>query len=124
MTNYLLLTTDYCLLKMRLIKEEERNLIIYLLEKLNFIITDYPISEYVEEYGEEGMGSIGMGDENAEYAGDLAQAEYIDEDNTPVIITLTQDTNHKLLDLDFWKIDFSKLIAYPTPAQLTFTSTK
>ncbi len=108
---------------MRPIKEQEKNLIIYLLEKLNFTIEDYPISEYVEEYGEVGMGSIGMGYENAEYAGDLIQAEYIDSDSTAVVITLTKDTNNKLLDLDFWKVDFSKLIDYPKPAQIIFNHT-
>jgi len=102
---------------MRLIKEEEKNLIIYLLEKLNMV--DYPISEYVEEYGDVPMGSIGLGDaESSEYAGDLIQVEFIDSDNTAVVITLTKDTNNQLLDLDFWKVDFSELITYPKPDQI------
>ncbi|MDZ4756531.1 MAG: hypothetical protein SGJ10_00145 [Bacteroidota bacterium] len=103
----------------RNIRDEEKNLIVYLLYTLELSITDYPINEYVEEYGEPGMGSIGMAaNEASEYDGDLAQAEYIDSDNTPVIITLTKDKNNRLLDLDFWKLDFSKLITYPKPENI------
>ena len=62
-------------------------------------MVDYPISEYVEEYGDVPMGSIGLGDaESSEYAGDLIQVEFIDSDNTAVVITLTKDTNNQLLD--------------------------
>jgi hypothetical protein len=92
-----------------------------LLDKLNLSITEYPINEDVEEYEGGIMGSISMGNPDVSpYDGDLIQANYIDTDGTAVVITLTKDTNNQLLDLDFWKVDFSKLIIYPTPENLTF----
>lgn len=69
------------------------------------------------------MGSISLGGNVNGYAGDLIQAEYVDIDDTPVVITLTQDTDGQLLDLDFWKVDFTKLLEYPTPDRLIFGKT-
>ena len=77
------------------------------------------ISEAVVEYEGGKMGSISMGDDPNLYDGDLIQVEYVDSDGTPVVITLTKDSNGKLLDLDFWKVDFSKLITYPQPHQVS-----
>lgn len=105
----------------RKIRENERNLIVFLLRKLNLSITEYPINEDVEEYEGGVMGSISMGNPDVSpYDGDLIQANYVDADGTSLVITLTKDTNNQLLDLDFWKLDFSKLITYPTPDKLTF----
>jgi hypothetical protein len=104
----------------RKIKEQEIVLIKFLLAHLNLNPDHYPISELVDEYEGGVMGSIGMGDETAQYAGDLIQVNYTDADNIPVVITLTYDTNNQLLDLDFWKSDFSKLIEYPKPEKIEF----
>jgi len=109
------------MLARRKIRENERNLIVFLLEKLNLGLENYPINEDVEEYEGGVMGSIGMGNpDTSPYAGDLIQANYVDSDGIAVVITLTKDTNNQLLDLDFWKVDFSKLITYPTPKDLSF----
>ena len=105
----------------RKIRENEINLIVFLLEKLHLNPNDFPINEDVEEYEGGVMGSIGMGNpEISPYAGDLIQANYADSDGTDVVITLTQAANNQLLDLDFWKVDFSKLVTYPTPENLSF----
>ena len=105
----------------RKIRDNEKNLILFLLEKLNLNSNDYPINEDIEEYEGGVMGSIGIGNPDVSpYAGDLIQANYIDSDGTEVVITLTQDANDQLLDLDFWKVDFSKLVTYPTPENLSF----
>ncbi len=98
----------------RKIRQNEKDLIVFLLEKLNFNIADYPINEEIFEYEGGKMGSISLNNNPDAYAGDLIQVEYIDTDDTPVIITLTHDTEGQLLDLDFWKTDFSKLLKYPT----------
>ena len=103
----------------RKIRQNERDLILFLLEKLNLNIADYPINEEVFEYEGGKMGSISLNNNPDSYAGDLIQVEYIDTDNTPVMITLTHDTEGQLLDLDFWKTDFSKLLKYPTIQEIT-----
>ncbi|WP_407654650.1 DUF6984 family protein [Arcicella aquatica] len=33
-------------------------------------------------------------------------------------MTLTKNKNNQLLDLDFWKVDFSGLITYPKPEEV------
>ena len=104
----------------RKIRQNERDLIFFLLEKLNLNVADYPINEDVFEYEGGKMGSISLNNNPDDYAGDLIQVEYIDTDNTPVMITLTHDTEGQLLDLDFWKTDFSKLLKYPTVGEIMF----
>jgi hypothetical protein len=105
----------------RKIKPEEKALIEFLLSKVGLNSEEYPIADLVDEYEGYVMGSIGLGDpEVAPYAGDLIQAKYTDTDGKEVAITLTMDENGQLLDLDFWKVDFSKLITYPKPENLFF----
>jgi hypothetical protein len=104
----------------RKIRENEKELIIYLLEKLNLNPIDYPISEDVFEYEGGKMGSISLNNNPDAYSGDLIQVEYIDSDNMPVLIALTHDAEGQLLDLDFWKTDFSKLLKYPSINDIVF----
>ena len=103
----------------RPIRENETILITFLLKHLQLDPTNYPISKLVDEYEGGKMGSISLGGDTSAYDGDLIQVEYTDVDGTPVVITLTKDINNQLLDLDFWKVDFSKLIEYPTPDKVT-----
>ena len=105
----------------RKIKQNERALIEFMLEKIGFTIQDYPINEDVFEYEGGKMGSISLGIDNnsGDYQSDLLQVEYTDTDNVMVLITLTKTHQNQLLDLDFWKVDFSKLITYPTPDKVT-----
>lgn len=106
----------------REIRPEEKELVLFLLEKSGLKTESYPINKSVFEYEGGKMGSISFGTGSADdYDGDLIQVQYIDSDNTPVVITLTKDKNNQLLDLDFWKTDFSKLLDYPKPEQLIFT---
>ncbi len=100
---------------LRKIRAEEKLLVAHLLQLAGYTTAQYPIREDVEEYEGGKMGSISMGDDPNLYDGDLMQVQYEDIDGTEVIITLTKDKHNRLLDLDFWKIDFSKLLLYPTP---------
>ncbi|MCF2442413.1 hypothetical protein L0657_00495 [Dyadobacter sp. CY345] len=102
----------------RLIRQNEKDLIEFLLKQLNLDPKDYPVDEYVDEYEDGKMGSISLGGDVSAYAGDLIQVEYVDSDETPVVITLTRDDKNHLLDLDFWKVDFTKLLEYPTPDKI------
>jgi len=105
----------------RNIREQERKLIIFLLKQLDLTTEDYPIAEEVWEYEGGIMGSISFClSDTPDYDSDLIQVEYTDSDSIPVVITLTKDKNNKLLDLDFWKADFSKLITYPKPEDLLY----
>lgn len=108
----------------RLIRQNEKDLIAFLLLKLNLNPADYPYNDLVEEYEGGKMGSISLGGDVEGYAGDLIQVEYTDTDGTPVVITLTKDHQNRLLDLDFWKVDFSKLLEYPTPDTVTVRPTE
>ncbi|MBK6964259.1 MAG: hypothetical protein IPH20_10035 [Bacteroidales bacterium] len=102
--------------KTRKIRNEERSLILFLLSQCGLEENEYPIAEEVFEYEGGIMGSINLAGSDPDlYDGDLIQVEYTDTDGVEVIITLTKDKNNRLLDLDFWKMNFSKLISYPTP---------
>lgn len=100
---------------LRPIKEEEIVIINFLLFKAKLNPADFEIAEMVDDYENAKMGSIGLGKPQAEFASDIIQVQYIDADGVAVIISLTKDKNGKLLDLDFWKEDFTKLQVYPTP---------
>ena len=103
----------------RKIRQNERDLIVFLLKKLNLNAADFPINENVFEYEGGKMGSISLNNNPDDYTGDLIQVEYVDTDKIPVMITLTHNTEGQLLDLDFWKTDFSKLLKYPTIEEIT-----
>lgn len=106
-------------LEFREIREEERLLVCFLLAKCGMSEKEFSVAGMVNDYEGGVMGSINFaGSDPGLYQGDLIQAEYTDADGTEVIITLTVDTHGKLLDLDFWKTDFSALIRYPTPETL------
>ncbi len=100
---------------LRKIRAEEKLLVTHLLQLAGYTTEQYPIREEVDEYEDGKMGSISMGNDPNLYDGDLMQVQYEDIDGTEVIITLTKDKHNQLLDLDFWKVDFSKLLLYPTP---------
>lgn len=104
----------------RKIRDAEKNLTLFLISQCGYSETEYPISEEVFEYEGGIMGSINLAGSDPDlYDGDLIQAEYSDIDGIVVVITLTRDKNNRLLDLDFWKMNFSKLIQYPSPDELT-----
>ncbi len=103
---------------MREIRENEKTFITFLLRQAGLDPSKYQISHSVDEYEGGKMGSIGMGKADAVYDGDIIRVEYLDSDHVPVVITLTKDKEGKLLDLDFWKTDNSKLITYPDPEKV------
>ena len=108
---------------MREILDKERDLINYLLENLNPKHT-VRTPERCRTMNDGAMGSISFDLSNsAKYGSDLVQVKYLDADNVPVYITLTTDKEGNLFELDFWKVDFSKLIKYPEPGEITKTTT-
>jgi hypothetical protein len=112
-------------LKTRPVKEAELILIQFLLAHIKTDEHKFPISDTAFEYEAGKMGSINLVNKNqGEYKGDIAIAQYIDSDGIIVMITLTIDSNDNLLDLDFWKTNFEKLLKYPSPSDLTFDNFK
>jgi hypothetical protein len=103
---------------LRPIRPNELQLLAYLLSLKNLDIAQYQVPDLVDPYEGDVMGSIGLGKPEATYKADIVQVKYVDADGVDVVISLTQDTQGLLLDLDFWKVDFSKLIQYPSPEQL------
>ncbi len=111
--------------KTRSIRPQEVQIIECLLQYIKADITRFPISDTVFEYEGGKMGSINLvREQQGEYKGDIAVAQYIDSDGVIVMITLTVDTNFNLLDLDFWKVNFERLITYPSPQDLVFENFK
>ena len=92
-----------------------------MLQQTNSSENEFPISDQVSEYGEPFMGSINFDNDRPDmYAGDIIQAAYTDADGEQVVLSLTKDQDGNLLDLDFWKSNFTPLVEYPTPDRLTY----
>ncbi|MGL1885401.1 MAG: hypothetical protein OCD76_02705 [Reichenbachiella sp.] len=107
---------------LRAIKPEEKAIINAMIQHAGLDERQAPISELVSEYGDPFMGSINLNNDRPdEYAGDLAKCEYVDEDGEKVVLILTFDKDAKLLDLDFWKSNFSPLVNYPNPETVVFS---
>ena len=71
-----------------------------------------------------GMGGIRfVRREPQSFGKGLAEAQYLDSDGVLVSITVNSDSNGQLLELDFWKVDFSSLRRYPKPSNVTGIST-
>lgn len=68
-----------------------------------------------------GMGSIQFSSRHpgSRILGEsVASATFKDEDGVLVTIELNLDQNGDLMEMDFWKVDFSPLKKYPTPDDL------
>lgn len=103
---------------LRSIREEERTIV---LAMLNQAKSELSVSDQVTEYGDPFMGSINFDNNRPNlYAGDIVACQYTDTDGQKVVLTLTKDTNGNLLDLDFWKENFTPLVKYPTPNDVKF----
>jgi hypothetical protein len=81
----------------RELKEHEQNLVKHLV-RISKKDGSYNIPDSVEELKDGEMGSIRFvsSEPGIKYAADLVQVEYKDEDNVPVIITLTLDNHQEL----------------------------
>ncbi|HVJ51468.1 MAG TPA: hypothetical protein VM689_03355 [Aliidongia sp.] len=68
-----------------------------------------------------GMGSlifIENGKTRRTFGQMISQQQFHDADGVLVLISLHVDDSEKLLSMDFWKVDFSRLNRYPMPEQL------
>jgi hypothetical protein len=105
----------------RPLREEERELIRSLLSRVSAsaILEDILATSCVTDMDDGGMGSIRfVQSEPRTFGKRLAEAEYVDSDGVLVSIALNADSKGQLFELDFWKVDFSRLRRYPTPSEL------
>ena len=107
---------------MRPLREEESRLLEALLGMAS--PNSKPPSEdelFAVDLADGGMGSIRLTDnlDRARKMGrELVVAEYIDEDQVPVSISVNLDQDGRLFELDFWKVDFNPLKRYPRPEEV------
>ena len=67
-----------------------------------------------------GMGSIRfIGSEPRSFGRAIVEAKYVDSDGVLVSIAVNADNRGQLLELDFWKVDFSPLRRYPKPSDVS-----
>lgn len=109
--------------QIRTIRAEEIKLAKHLLVLAQKDPGEYSFPTEVDEYEGGVMGSINftLGD-STDYAGDIVQVEYHDEDGIRVLITLTHNSKGELLDMDFWKENFTRLLRYPKPDQVSINT--
>jgi|GEM_PF-2010379 len=105
----------------RPLRREEKNILTHLLiNHKNFNLYKQEInSRNVRNMLDGGMGSIEFHSHcKKKFGGTLAEAQYFDVDDVMVIITIYHDKYGNLYEVDFWKVDFSPLIKYPTPEKI------
>ena len=74
----------------------------------------------VRDMDDGGMGSLEFLRNERRFLGScLVEAEYVDRDSVPVSIVLNADQNHRLYELDMWKVDFAPLREYPAFERVT-----
>src|SRR4249920_2686084 len=104
----------------RALNDQESTLLKHLLNLVHDSRAQSKLPEFIEVMDDGGMGSIQFGDRLGRTFGrDIVQVKYIDTDNTPVFITLIEDNFGALFELEFWKVDNSKLLTYPSINQVT-----
>lgn len=105
----------------RSLREAELVLLLALLNSAPSISRGDLSAKVVENMSDGGMGSVrflnNKGRE-APYGATIAEAEYVDTDGMLVSIAVNIDERGDLLEIDFWKVDFSPLRKYPLPAEL------
>ena len=103
------------------------------LELLRWMLAPTPLSQApldnatVREMEDGGMGGIEFlpqADEVTRQSIPVAEASFEDDDGVPVSIVVYGDEHGRLLELDFWKADFSRLRRYPSPQILRRVNAK
>ena len=103
----------------RPLRQEEKSLIESLLGR-EFAINLDAIKVFDLDDG--GMGSVRFENERSSariFGSELARSSFLDSDGVTVSITVNADQNGKIFEIDFWKVDFTPLVAYPRTDQLT-----
>jgi len=106
---------------MRELSKDEETLIIFLLAKSG---NNIAIPQTAITMNDSDMGSITFDFNGMETRFEqIAGGEFLDEDGVLVDFELTVNSKGELFELDFWKVDFSKLLCFPKPNRIQIKST-
>ncbi|WP_117883477.1 DUF6984 family protein [Aureibaculum luteum] len=105
----------------RNLTQEELKLTRYLLSLIPDIKKEIPKKAWTMQDGQMGSFSFNL-DGEAEFGQVIVEAEFSDSDGVHVLITLTEDKNGNLFELDFWKTDFTKLAEFPKPEKINLVN--
>lgn len=108
---------------LRPLRKEEKALIAKLVAGTPFEGEILPgiSAAHVRDMPDGGMGSIQFRKhpEKQRFGKTIAEGAFRDADDIPVSVTLNLDDDGELLDLDVFKADFSPLVRYPDPDDIT-----
>lgn len=111
---------------MRKLKEEEYDLIVFLLKdnpNYDRILRELP-ELFVEEMDDGGMGSLRflpkVGERTVFFGEEIARISLSDVDGMLLSITVNLDKQGEIFELDIWKGDFSPLIQFPIPPYILY----
>ena len=98
---------------MRKLTSQEKKIIIKLLQANKSKLEEF--TQHIDNYFVENMNDGGMGSirfirnsQQKRILGEvIAEEEFIDEDQIPVLISLNLDSEGEFFELDIWKVDFS-----------------
>jgi hypothetical protein len=104
---------------MRPLNSEEASVLLKLLaDSSDYAKYSAKISELrVTDDDDGGMGSLTFVRDDGgrrKYGSTLSQKQFKDADGVLVIVSLDVDEDGDLLSMDFWKVDFSRLVRYPS----------
>ena len=102
---------------MRKLTEEERDLIVYLLEDkegVEHIISELP-DFFIEEMNDGGMGSLRFRSSKVSrlFGRQIAEISLLDEDMVPVSFAVFLDKDGDIYEFNVFKADFSPLKKFP-----------
>lgn len=100
---------------MRQLREREKDLISFLLslKSLEIDISNLAVEDYPKTNSNSiwFKGSKPMSQRKNQQS--LVLATFLDNDNIPISVHLSVDSDGELYELDIWKVDFSEINTYP-----------
>ena len=104
----------------RALRSDERSVLVALIASSDTTLGEQLSDAVVRdaEDGTLGIRFVRPVDGHMRFFKTVASAEFIDEDGVPVSAALHVDKDGRLMELDFWKADFSRVMRYPTAGQL------
>ena len=112
--------------KLRYLRANEKALLRFLLVGNLVGLTKDLDTVNVCDMADGGMGSIKFfyDDKTKRVCSEtIIDADYCDQDGVLVEIAINLDQEGRLFEVDFWKVDFSRLIKYPQPQEIKIRET-